>query len=59
MAGLLAILFLATRIAEAAIFVFRSSALGYSQIIPSYVSQDVSGAWVQDIPNYYVGVTGS
>lgn len=59
MAGLVAIVFMMTRLAEVALFVFPLIPPVVEPDNPDPVSALVSGTMVSEMPSYYIGATGS
>jgi hypothetical protein len=59
LAGFVAIVFLMTRLAEVALFVFPLLPPAIQPDNPQVLSEQVSGTLVLNMPSYYVGATGS
>jgi hypothetical protein len=59
MAGLVAIVFMTTRLAEVALFVFPLLRPAIQPDNPDTISALISGALVLDMPNHYVAATGT
>lgn len=58
-AGLVAIVFMTTRLAEVALFVFPLIPPAIQPGNPETLSALVAGTFVPDMPNYHVGATGA
>lgn len=58
-AGLIAIVFMTTRLAEALLFVFPLLSPAMQPDNTATISRSVNGTWVQDMPNYYVQTVGT
>ncbi|MGH3427590.1 MAG: hypothetical protein ACRDQZ_08490 [Mycobacteriales bacterium] len=58
-AGFVATLFLATRIAELALFVFPLVRPAIAPDVAEPVTRAVHGTWVTDMPNHFVDVVGT
>lgn len=56
-AGLVAIVFMATRLAEIMLFIFPLLAPSIQPDIAASISDFVGSTWVQNMPNYYIGIT--
>lgn len=58
-AGLIAIVFAMTRLAEGALFIFPLLRPAIQPDNPAVVSETVAGTLVHDMPSYYAAVTGT
>lgn len=57
-AGLIAIVFMMTRLAEVLLFVFPLLTPAIQPDTIAIISGSVGGTWVQDMPNYHLSMTG-